>query len=190
MTSPWLEKTGLLWLHATEGENDFAEKLDNGIAIPELVRTLATQARLGYCWSHLAQLFPARTEFKRAAEKSFRFMQYSFTEPDADFRVYDNSFFLLFMAWYYRVSGDPTAIRLLMSRYADVERHFDNAGVGGFVPQEAGLRSHNPYMHLLEALLAAFRTTEDEFWLVQARRITKLLITRLLDHNKTSFSSY
>jgi mannose-6-phosphate isomerase len=188
MTSPWLEKTGLLWLHATEGENDFAEKLLDGSPVQEPVRTLATQARLGYCWSHLAQLFPARTDFRQAAEKSFRFMQYSFTEPEADFRVYDNSFFLLFMAWYYRVTGDPTAIRLLLNRYADIDRHFDDAGVGGFVPQQlgqpAGLRSHNPYMHLLEAMLAAFQTTQDEFWLAQAKRIRQLFTSRLLDRKK------
>lgn len=184
MTSPWLEKTGLLWLHASQGEFDFAEKIDGGIAVPETVRTLATQARLGYCWSHLAHLFPARTKFRQAAEKSFWLMQYSFSEPDeADFRVYDNSFFLLFMAWYYRLTRDPKAIRLLINRYADINRHFDNAGVGGFVPQTPGLRSHNPYMHLLEAMLAAFQTTQDEFWLAQAKRIRQLFTSRLL-HRK------
>lgn len=184
MNSPWLEKTGLLWLHATEDENDFAEMLDGAAAVPGTARTFATQARLGYCWAHLAQLFPHRTEFRAAAGKSFRLLQYSFMRTEPDFRVYDHSFYLLFMAWYFRVTGDPAAIRLLMNRYADIERHFDNAGAGGFGPKPPGLRSHNPYMHLLEAMLAAFGSTQDDYWLVQARKIVQLFTARLLDADK------
>jgi mannose/cellobiose epimerase-like protein (N-acyl-D-glucosamine 2-epimerase family) len=183
MNSPWLERTGLLWLNATEGENDFAERLDGGIAVQDSVRTLATQARLGYCWCHLAQLYPQRREFGNAAEKSFRLLQYSFADAAVAGRVYDHSFYLLFMAWYFRVSGDPAAIRLLINRYAEIERHFDNAGPGGFGPKPAGLRSHNPYMHLLEATLAAFRSTEDDYWLAQSRRIGEFFTSRLLDAN-------
>lgn len=184
MNSPWLERTGLLWLNAIEDENDFAERLNDGIAVQESVRTFATQARLGYCWSHLAQLFPDRTEFKKAAEKSFRLLQYSFTDTDVEGRVYDHSFYLLFMAWYFRISNDPTAVRLLMNRYSDIDRHFENAGVGGFGPKPAGLRSHNPYMHLLEATLAAFRSTGDEYWLAQARRIAEFFAERMFDADR------
>jgi mannose/cellobiose epimerase-like protein (N-acyl-D-glucosamine 2-epimerase family) len=181
MNSPWLERTGLLWLNATEGENDFAERVDGGVAVKDSVRTLATQARLGYSWCHLAQLFPQRGEFKKAAEKSFRLLRYSFADTEVAGRVYDHSFYLLFMAWYFRISKDPAAIRLLMNRYAEIERHFDNAGPGGFGPKPAGLRSHNPYMHLLEATLAAFRSTEDDYWLAQARRIGEFFTSQLLD---------
>lgn len=180
MNSPWLEQTGISWLNALEDENSFAESVIDGVAVPDSARTLATQARLGYCWAHLAKLFPHRAEFLRAAQKSFRFLQYAFTETRTDFRVYDQSFFLLFMAWYYRLTNDPTAIRLLMNRHGDMERHFDDAGAGGFGAQPAGIRSHNPYMHLLEAVLAAFQSTKDDFWLAQARRIRTLFTTRLL----------
>ena len=171
MNSPWLERTGLQWLQATESENDFAA-------------CLATQARLGYCWCHLAQLFPHRAEFKEAAGKSFLLLQYSFSDTDVAGRVYDHSFYLLFMAWYFRVSNDPTAIRLLINRYAEIERHFDNAGPGGFSPKPAGLRSHNPYMHLLEATLAAYRSTGDDYWLAQSRRIGEFFTARLLDTSR------
>jgi len=181
MNSPWLERTGLLWLHATERENDFAEKLDGGVAVQDSSCTLATQARLGYCWSHLAQLFPHRAEFKKAAEKSFRLLQYTFADAAVAGHIYDHSFYLLFMAWYYRVSTDPAAVRLLMNRYSEIDRHFDNAGPGGFGPKPAGLRSHNPYMHLLEATLAAFRSTEDDYWLAQSRRIAEFFTSQLLD---------
>ena len=162
MNAPWLEQMGLHWLDAAEPG-------------------LATQARLGYCWCHLAQLFPHRAEFKSAAEKSFRLLQYSFADTEVAGRVYDHSFYLLFMAWYFRISGDPTAIRLLMNRYAEIERHFDNAGPGGFSPKPAGLRSHNPYMHLLEATQAAFQSTQDDYWLAQSRRIEQFFTSQLLD---------
>ena len=182
-TSPWLGKTCLLWLHALEDENSFAESVIDGVAVRDRSRTLTTQARLGYSWSHLAHLYPHQTEFARAAQKSFWFLQHTPEEDHADFRVYDQSFYLLFMAWYYRVSNDPAAIRLLMNRYSDIERHFDNAGAGGFGTHPAGTRSHNPYMHLLEAVLAAFQSTHDDFWLVQARRIRTLFTDRLLVSN-------
>jgi mannose-6-phosphate isomerase len=67
-----------------------------------------------------------------------------------------------------------------MNRYSDIEEHFDNAGAGGFGTHLPETRSHNPYMHLLEAVLAAFQSTHDEFWLVQARRIRTLFTDRLL----------
>ncbi len=174
----WLEQTGLSWLHALEDETGFAESVLDGAAIRGAAPTAVTQSRLGYCWAHLALLFPDQTEFASAAEKSFRFKLPS----TPDFRVYDRSFFLLFMAWYFKLTGDPEAVRLLKGRYSAIERHLDDAGVGGFGPQPAGMRSHNPYMHLLEALLAAFRHTQDEFWMFQAHRIEALFLTRLLDH--------
>ncbi len=45
------------------------------------------------------------------------------------------------------------------------------------------LRSHNPYMHLLEATQAAFRSTEDDYWLAQSRRIEQFFTSQLLDPN-------
>lgn len=176
----WLGQTGLSWLRALEDENGFAESVVDGVAIRGGAPTGVTQWRLGYCWSHLACLFPREPEFVRAAEKSFRLELFG----SADFKVYNHSFFLLFMAWYFKLTGDATAIRLIKDRYSVIERHLDDAGVGGFGPQPAGIRSHNPYMHLLEALLAAFKNTQDEYWLAEARRIEELFFTRLLDQER------
>ena len=117
----WLEQAGLSWLHALEDES----------AAVESAPTLATQARLGYCWARLSLLFPQRAEFGRAANKSFHAVQDALPVNG----VYDQSFFLLFMAWYYRAAGEPDAVRLLKDRYSFVGRHLDNAGVGGFGPQ-------------------------------------------------------
>ncbi len=130
-------------------------------------------------------LFPHQPDFARAAAKSFRLMQEAaFDFDETDVRVYDHSFYLLFMAWYFQLTGDPLSIQLLKDRYALIEWHLDNAGAGGFGPQTAGIRSHNPYMHLLEALLTAFRSTGDDYWLTQARSIGDLFLTRLFDRDK------
>jgi mannose/cellobiose epimerase-like protein (N-acyl-D-glucosamine 2-epimerase family) len=208
MNAEWLRQVGLAWLAALEEDGGFAESVFNGVAVRGPVPTAVTQSRLGYCWSHLAlllrntrttetgasvvttrmvdragpcALFPERPEFARAADKSFALIcQDEFAPASDDFRVYDHSFFLLFMAWYFRLTGEPAAIRHLKARYSAIEMHLDNAGVGGFGPQPAGLRSHNPYMHLLEALLAAFQSTRDEYWLTQALSIEDLFFTRLL----------
>ena len=185
MNAEWLEACGLSWLAALECEGGFAEKVEAGVAIHGEPLTLATQARLGYCWSHLALLYPSRAEFGAAAEKSFRLLQSDeFTPNDADFRIYDQSFYLLFLAWYYRLTGDSSAMAIAMDRYTHIERHFDEGRAGGFVAQVPGVRSHNPYMHLLEAVMACLRSTRDDFWLGQARRIKQLFMTRLIDHDR------
>jgi mannose/cellobiose epimerase-like protein (N-acyl-D-glucosamine 2-epimerase family) len=176
----WLEQTGLSWLRALEDETGFAESVIDGVAIRGVAPTGVTQARLGYCWSRLALLNPHQSDFARAAGKSFQLK----LPPESDFRVYDQSFFLLFMAWYFKLSGERSALGLLRDRYSLIEKHLDDAGVGGFGLQPGGMRSHNPYMHLLEALLAAFKNTQDEYWLVQARRIEELFFTRLLDRKQ------
>jgi len=184
MTAQWLERAGFSWLHALEDDRGFAESVLDGVPVRGAAPTGVTQFRLGYCWSHLAHLFPQRAEFARASEKSFRITAgRTFRPNDADFRVYDQSFFLLFMAWYFRLTGERAACGLLKSRYAEIERHLDDAGVGGFGTQLPGLRSHNPYMHLFEALLTAFRVTHDEYWLSEARKMEELFFTRLLDRD-------
>jgi mannose/cellobiose epimerase-like protein (N-acyl-D-glucosamine 2-epimerase family) len=174
---PWLEQTALEWLRAIEEEDGFAEAVIGGAAVHGL-RTGVTQSRLGYCWSHLAVVFPEQKDFARAAEKSFRL-----PPLDSDARVYDHSFFLLFMAWYFRLTGDPSAIDRLRERYEAITPFFNDAGVGGFGEQKPGIRSHNPYMHLLEALLAAFQCTADEYWLDEATKMVKLFFHRLRDEN-------
>jgi mannose-6-phosphate isomerase len=172
---PWLEAAALQWLRAIEDETGFAEAVSGGIAVPG-PRTGVTQSRLGYCWSHLAVAFPEQREFARAAQKSF-----NLPPLDSGTRVYDHAFFLLFMAWYFRLTGDRTAIGRLRERYGAIGSFLDHAGAGGFGEQTPGIRSHNPYMHLLEALLAAFTHTADEYWLDEARKIVKLFFERLRD---------
>jgi mannose-6-phosphate isomerase len=171
----WLERTGLEWLRAIEEDDGFAEAVIGGAAVRG-PRTGVTQSRLSYCWSHLAVIFPEQKEFARAAEKSFRL-----PPLDDGTRVYDHSFFLLFMAWYFRLSGDRLAIERLRERYEAIRGFLHDAGAGGFGEQTPGIRSHNPYMHLLEALLAAFENTGDGYWLGEAGEIVKLFFGRLRD---------
>lgn len=171
-----LENIGLSWLRALEDENGFAEAVVNGAAVRSVPPTGVTQSRLGYCWSRLALLYPHQSDFRRAAEKSFRL-----PPLDSGGRVYDHSFYLLFMSWYFELTGDASAISRLKERYALVQTFLDDAGVGGFGPQPPGMRSHNPYMHLLEALITAFRHTGDDYWIEEATSIVKLFFNRLRD---------
>jgi len=178
----WLLSTGLAWLRALEGDSGFAEAVADGVAVRNQPPSGVTQARLGYCWSHLALLFPEENNFARAAEKSFQLLQDDFFSPDeSEFRIYDHSFYLLFMVWYSRLTGDPAAMRFFRNRHALIKQHYDDAGIGGFGPTMPGIRSHNPYMHLLEAMLSAFRHTQGDFWLAKAIAIKDLFFARLLD---------
>jgi mannose-6-phosphate isomerase len=175
VAQPWLERAALEWLRAIEEEDGFAEKVNDGVAVRG-PRTGVVQSRLGYCWSHLAAAFPGQKEFARAAEKSFRL-----PALDSGSRVYDHSFFLLFMAWYFRLTGDATAINRFRERYVAITPLLEDAGTGGFGERQPGIRSHNPYMHLLEALLAVFGHTSDEYWLGEALKMVKLFLAQLVD---------
>ncbi|HVW07970.1 MAG TPA: AGE family epimerase/isomerase [Bryobacteraceae bacterium] len=175
MPQPWLEQTALQWLRAIEEEDGFAEVVNGGIAVRG-PRTGVVQSRLGYCWSHLAMVFPEQREFVRAAEKSFRL-----PALDSGSRVYDHSFFLLFMAWYFRLTAERSAIDRFRERYQAIAPLLDDAGTGGFGEHKPGIRSHNPYMHLLEALLTVFDHTADDHWLGEALKIVKLFLSRLED---------
>ncbi|MCP1242329.1 mannose-6-phosphate isomerase [Acetobacter lambici] len=94
--------------------------------------------------------------------------------------LYAHAFILFAHAWAYRLSGDRALLTVAQKTVEDVERIF-HAPHGGFadaVPAPDATRRQNPHMHLLEAYLALFEVTADQFYLDRARPLVALA----LDH--------
>lgn len=100
---------------------------------------------------------------------------------DATPDLYDHSFVLFAMAWRYRVSHDPEALRHAHETLDFIQSRM-RAGEG-FVARlpDDGARLQNPHMHFAEACIAAFEATGDQRFLDQADELVALFRRRLFD---------
>ena len=102
---------------------------------------------------------------------------------DATPDLYDQAFALFALAWRYRASGDPDALRRAHGTLDFIERHLQRPGLEGFlhaIPAE-GPRLQNPHMHLVEACLAAFEASGDQRFLDRAGSVVRLFRARFFD---------
>ena len=97
--------------------------------------------------------------------------------------LYDQAFVLFALAWYYRLTGDPRALARAHRTTAWIGNHMQ-ARHGGFlnvIPFEPGPRQQNPHMHLLEAMLALYETTGDDYFVQVAHELVDLFRKHLFD---------
>ena len=96
--------------------------------------------------------------------------------------LYAHAFILFALAWAYRLSGEPALLAVAQKTVAEVESIF-HAPHGGFadaVPAPDNIRRQNPHMHLLEAYLALFEATADQFYLDRAQPLVALACERFI----------
>lgn len=100
---------------------------------------------------------------------------------DATPDLYDHAFVLFAMAWRYRISRDPEALRHAHETLDFIQSRM-RAGEGFLarLPDD-GVRLQNPHMHFAEASIAAFEATGDERFLDQAGELVALFRRRLFD---------
>lgn len=101
---------------------------------------------------------------------------------------YDHAFVLFALAYYYRATSDPNALKLAEITFDLMERHLWDPSHGGFFEGArenwdlvAADRRQNPHMHLLEALLALFDATGNERYLRAAEKIMELFENKFFD---------
>jgi len=101
---------------------------------------------------------------------------------DATPDLYDLAFVIFAMAWRYRASKDPDALKQARATL-DFIQHTMRAPAGGFWPPlpQSNVLLQNPHMHLAEACLAAFEASADQRFLDQATEIVALLQSRIFD---------
>ncbi|GAN62243.1 mannose-6-phosphate isomerase [Acetobacter indonesiensis NRIC 0313] len=97
--------------------------------------------------------------------------------------LYDLAFVVFALAWYGRLDASGQAVCLARETVQWVQANMAATG-GGFyntLPQQAEPRQQNPHMHLLEAVLALYDTTQDQADLVLAHDLYQLFSTQFQD---------
>jgi mannose/cellobiose epimerase-like protein (N-acyl-D-glucosamine 2-epimerase family) len=99
------------------------------------------------------------------------------------FDLYDHAFVLFGLAWWFRASGEASAIALAEQTMAFLDRTLADARNGGWHESDDRRlpRRQNPHMHLLEAFHALFESTGDPVWLDRAKAVVRLFQTRFFD---------
>ncbi len=95
-------------------------------------------------------------------------------DPAAD--LYDIAFVLFALAWFARATGEREPLRLARRTMHWVRTNMA-APQGGYhnaIPPEPGHRQQNPHMHLLEAALALYETSQDECFAGMAHELVTL----------------
>jgi mannose/cellobiose epimerase-like protein (N-acyl-D-glucosamine 2-epimerase family) len=202
---PWLLdhvcRTWLSRIHDPAG--GFFENLDAvGSPIANQRRATLVQARLTYVFSH-ACLLSGDAAFRQAAAHGVAFLVRAARAPDGGwFRAasadgttldntrdaYDHAFVLFALAWYFRATGDTSAIQLADATWQSMQARLADTEHGGFceefAPGRAQMklpRRQNPHMHLLEALLALHVATGEKNWLRRAGALVDLFKRRFVD---------
>ncbi len=198
----WLRQRALpLW--ATTGidqtEGGFVESLTlEGEPNLDVPKRLRVQARQIYVYSH-AHLLGWEGPWLATARHGFEFMSENFWDRDNSgwiFSVerdgapantareaYEQAFALFGLAWFYRASGDKTALDWVSRTITFMDEQLADPENGGYreaVPDRLP-RRQNPHMHLLEAMLALHWATGDAQYLARARRLFELFRSRLFD---------
>lgn len=199
----WLSDAALpLW--ASEGvdtsQGGFVERLTiDARADLTAVKRVRVQARQIYVFAHAAvlELYP---EAAAIAAHGYRFLRdhalpqgiaAGFVHAlhrdgqvaDARRDSYDHAFVLFALSWYVRATGDAEARALLRPLAGTVFGLMGHPGGAGITINDRGtLELHqNPHMHFFEALLAAYDTTHDDWFLDRAGTLFMLFRDRMFD---------
>jgi mannose/cellobiose epimerase-like protein (N-acyl-D-glucosamine 2-epimerase family) len=202
---PWLiDHVCRFWLARThDPAGGFFENLDAlGSAVANQRRSTLVQARLTYVFSH-AYLLSGDPAYREAARHGLAFLMRAARAPDGGwFRTvsvdgatldntrdaYDHAFVLFALAWYFRATGDVSAIQLADATWEFMQQRLAHPRHGGFleeiVPGRTDVklpRRQNPNMHLLEALLALHVATGEKNWLRRAGALVDLFKRHFTD---------
>jgi mannose/cellobiose epimerase-like protein (N-acyl-D-glucosamine 2-epimerase family) len=102
---------------------------------------------------------------------------------DATPDLYDNAFVLFALGWYYRASGDPSALKWAKETCTFLTTHMRHSSGIGFLHEKPahGPRQQNPHMHLLEAALACYEAWGDPQFEALAREVVTLFQSHLFN---------
>jgi mannose-1-phosphate guanylyltransferase/mannose-6-phosphate isomerase len=173
-------------------------------AAPSAPKRARVQARQTFVYAQAARLGLAGP-WRQAAEHGWRFFEQHYRRPDGLFRtlvtpqgealdetayLYDQAFALMALAALHQVAADRAHIAAsAQALLAAIRRHFAHPA-GGY--REAGAHPFqaNPLMHLLEAAMAWVEVGGGEVWLVLARELVDLALSRFIDSSSGFLGEY
>ena len=192
-------------------DGGFFESLDaQGRPVASATRTVLSQARLTYVFSHAAVL-GGGPEMQHCADHGFdsirraSLINGSFegwhrrstvdgAVVDAARDTYDQAFVIFAMAGYHRATGSAQALDLAEQAYRFLVSHVADRVHGGFFeefPLTKKLpRRQNPHMHLLEAALAMHQATGNPVWIERASKLIALFTDAFVDPDSGALAEY
>lgn len=146
-------------------------------------------ARQIYAFSHAA--LNGNLDAARAAEHGYHFLikahqgskrgsWHRLVHPDGSILdaaqdLYDLAFVLFAIAWWYKLSGNSDSIALAKDTLENLGDLRHPSGLGFKAAEDLkGAHQQNPHMHLLEALLALYEATNNDFFIIEAKKIVDL----------------
>ncbi len=106
--------------------------------------------------------------------------------------TYDHAFGLFSLAWYYKATGEPRALRMAHAILDLLQSDLADRANGGFLESlpPALPRRSDPHMHLLEACLEWTDATGDARFLSVARQMVALFKARFFDPATGTLGEY
>jgi len=189
--------------HGRDPRGGVAEALDTSDrSVLDAAKTTLTQSRTVFTLAHL-HLATGNTSLLRAAREVHAFLDASLRDTDGGYRfsegagencrlrrAYDQSFALLALVTLRR--ADPQAVprSRIEDLWAFIETVLVEPRTGGLWeddrmaeegPAEGAVRSQNPHMHMLEALLQAYEMSGERIWLERALPLLQIARDWLID---------
>lgn len=172
---------------------------------------LLTQCRQLYTFSH-AYCFTSDQQWREPLDSLFHFIvehYYIQPRPDAPKRwifslndqcqtkdthtdAYALAFVLLSFSYYFKASGNQTALQLIEETHQFLQQNMKSP-LGGFLesfPDSGGIRRQNPHMHLLEGYLAAYAVNPQADYKVQIKYLLDLLTAHFFDKQHACLIEY
>lgn len=189
---------------------------DTGAPAQHDKRTLLAQSRLLFTFSHLAlksgdQKFYEAAEHAREALRAFekapgRYSRARTAEkqatnnPEDNLALsYDQSFVLLGLSTWGRLSSDSHANADLETCWLAIENHLFDKATGLLLEYDelpnpgqpnAPKRAQNPHMHLYEAALQTYEMTNHRIWLERAGRIRSKGLEYFYDQDSGTITEF
>lgn len=183
------------WLRLALPQGDGPAPFLECIGTPDAPATTLTQARIVFTLAHL-HLVTGTPGLLDAARRVYRHMIEQLRDEDGGFRLsvvskggirrsYDQAFALLALATLHKADPDLVTTadihgcwRFVAARLTEPDGSLwedDRA------PSQNGLRSQNPHMHMLEAVLQCYEMTGAPVWLERAKTFVDLAMRYFID---------
>jgi N-acylglucosamine 2-epimerase/mannose-6-phosphate isomerase len=110
-------------------------------------------------------------------------------DPTTD--LYDNAFALFALGWYYRVAPSPDVLGLMLETADVIDKRLRHPKLGFWhqVPPQ-GPRLQNPHMHLLEACLVCYESTQAPIFDRLAREVIGLFQSHFFNPDTQTLCEY
>nr|WP_279380929.1 AGE family epimerase/isomerase [Acetobacter sacchari] len=131
------------------------------------------------CLDHVERLY-----YRSDGESGWVFSITSGGSPANHTRdLYGHAFILFAYAWAIRVCDSPRYHSIARATVDEIKILFatKNGGYQDTIPPQDDLRRQNPHMHLLEAYLALFEASRDDFYLDEASKLVDLALHKLIE---------